>query len=72
VSVFLALGKCSDYSLYSLYSLHSLYALYCHTAGYFTGVVVSYDALQELYTVRYEDEDEESISLKKLRAILVK
>jgi hypothetical protein len=36
------------------------------------GVVVSYDAPQDLYTVRYEDEDEESISLKKLRAILVK
>ena len=54
------------------YSLYSLYALYCHTAGYFTGVVVSYDAPQELYTVRYEDDDEEKISLKKLRAILVK
>ena len=53
-------------------SLYSLYALCCHTAGYFTGVVVSYDAPQELYTVRYEDDDEEKISLKKLRAILVK
>ena len=41
-------------------------------AGYFTGVVISYDAAQELYTVRYEDDEEETTSLKKLRAILVK
>jgi hypothetical protein len=41
-------------------------------AGYFTGVVIAYEAVPaEIYTVRYLDGDEEHMSLTQLRSVLV-
>ena len=40
--------------------------------GYFTGLIQSYDPDEKLYTVRYVDEEEEQMSLEKLRPYILK
>ena len=40
--------------------------------GYFDGLIQSYDPDERVYTVRYVDEDEEQLSLEKLRPYILK
>ena len=40
--------------------------------GYFSGLIQSYDADAKLYTVHYEDDEEEQLSLKQLRPYILR
>jgi hypothetical protein len=40
--------------------------------GYFSGVIVSYDVHTQLFTIRYVDDDEEELSLERLRPYILK
>ena len=40
--------------------------------GYFKGVIESYDAQEKLYTVRYDDDDEEEMTFEELRPYILR